>query len=172
MTMTKKIIIIAFAMIFIGFSLAIGIPILRFWGNDVKKATIRLDLKESYNIGDITNVAINIDTKENTINAAEVYLTFDPQYFEVLSVDKAGSFFQIWIDNEPKFSNSNGTISFAGGLPTPGFKGMGKIGSVTIKAKKSGSTQINFTSKSRLLLDDTNGTFVPLRMDSIKVKIK
>ena len=170
--MSKKLSLFLIVILFLIAFLVMGLSYFTRWHDNQSKATVELTSKGRQMAGDIIEVDINIDSKESTINAAEAYLRFDPEYLEVQSVEKTGSFFEIWINNEPKFSNTNGTISFAGGLPTPGFKGKGRIGMLKLKLKKPGNSQIIFEGKSRLLLDDNNGTSIPLRMDSINITIK
>ena len=122
--------------------------------------------------GETVTLPIFIDTAGQTINAAEVYLEFDPAKFEVTSISKDGSFFTIWIKDEPAYSNDDGKISFAGGLPYPGFKGRGQVGTVTIKPKVAPlSTQLVFTTRTQVLLNDGLGTKVPLRMAAIPVEV-
>lgn len=122
--------------------------------------------------GQIVQFDININSHGKNINAAEVYLKFNPKYIKVLSVDKSGSFFELWIPGEPQYSNKTGTASFVGGLPNPGLTGKGKIGTVKAKLLKKGDTQITFTNESQMLLNDGHGTAVPLRLLPIRITIK
>ena len=117
-------------------------------------------------------IPIRISTANFTVNAVEAYLKFDPEYLEIKSIEKDGSILQIWLENQINFSNTEGTISLAGGLPTPGFRGSGVIVKIKAKTLKSGNTQINFTDKSRILLDDGNGTVAPLQLSPTKITIE
>lgn len=155
-------IVIIFSIIFISITI---------WQKNNSQSKILLELKGSHAVSDTAEIDVSIDTKNFTINAAEAYLNFDPKYLEVLSVNTTGSVFKIWIEGEPKFSNSDGTISFAGGLPTPGFKGVDKMGTIKVKFIKKGKTEISFTDKSRMLLNDGEGTEIPLKMEPIQIKI-
>ncbi len=118
------------------------------------------------------HIPIFINTQKYIINAAEIYLRFDPSELQVVSVSKENSFFQLWITGEPKFSNETGEISFAGGLPTPGFSGKGQVGAVEIVAKKPGRHQLSFDGRTRILLNDGLGTAIPLNLRPIKFKVK
>lgn len=122
-------------------------------------------------VGETFSIDVNLETGPKAINAAEVNLKFDPGMIEVVSVDREGSFFQIWIEGQPTFSK-DGTISFAGGLPTPGFKGEGKIGTIKAKALNPGTTSIKFEDKSRMLLDDGEGTEVKLMLEPIEINVR
>ena len=130
--------------------------------NFARKAEISADLPKLIKVNQAITLPIIIDTTGETINAAEIYLKFDSQAIKVESVSKDNSFFELWITDEPKFSNEKGEISFAGGLPTPGFKGKGEIGQIIFIPKKSGWTEISFDSKTRALLNDGKGTAIPL----------
>ena len=137
----------------------------------VPKASISAPTVKS-TAGHQTTVPIEIDTGGRTINAAEVYLKFDPKLIQIESASVEGSVFTIQITGQPKFSNETGEISFAGGVPNPGFKGKGKIGSVTLKASTPAKTQLIFDSKTQALLNDGLGTAIPLQLQPVEVEIK
>lgn len=108
-------------------------------------------------IGDIFTLTLRVSTDSDAINASEARIVFPTQLLEVVNVSKAGSIFALW-PQEPAFSGSGGTISFAGGLPSPGFKGTaGKLITITFRAKNAGTAKINFASGA-VLADDGFGT--------------
>jgi len=111
----------------------------------------------SYSVGDTFSVSVKVNTEGKAINTAEVTLTFDPSVLEVKSISKTGSIFSLWV-SEPTFSNTDGTISFAGGKPSPGYAGSsGNLVIITFKGLTSGGTNVNFSSAS-VLADDGMGT--------------
>ncbi|MDO8522778.1 MAG: cohesin domain-containing protein [bacterium] len=113
----------------------------------------------SYTIGNTFSVEIKLNSGGVAINAADGTLVFNPDKIEVKSISKAGSVFSLWVQ-EPAFSNSLGTIIFAGGKPSPGFTGAsGIIMTITFKAKASGTANLSFASGS-ILADDGLGTNV------------
>ncbi len=116
-------------------------------------------------------VPIIIDTANQTMNAAEIHLTFDPRQVEVVGVGKEKSLIKLWITDQPSFSNAAGTISFAGGVMNPGFKGKGQVGTVTLRSKDPLSTELRFANGTQILLNDGKGTAVPLELAPIKVTI-
>lgn len=146
-----------------------------FWGrgrtNAPRSATISSPAVKSTTGHEVT-VPIEVDTAGQTINAAEVFLKFDPKLVQVTAVDVTGSIFTIQVSGQPKFSNEQGEISFGGGVPNPGFRGRGKIGSVTLTAKNSTQTKLTFDSKTQALLNDGKGTAIPLKLQPIEVDIK
>ena len=121
--------------------------------------------------GHRVKLPIVINTAGQTINAAQIYLKFDPKVVQVESVSKEGSFFTLWVTDQPKFDNKSGHISFAGGIFTPGFHGQGQVGSVTLVAKSATKSQLTFTN-TQVLLNDGQGTAVPLKLDPIQVNIQ
>ena len=59
----------------------------------------------------------------------------------------------------PTYSNSDGTIHFQGGLPTPGIKTSGGvISTVTFRIKAAGKATLRYAATSRVLLNDGAGT--------------
>jgi hypothetical protein len=99
-------------------------------------------------VGSIFKVSLLTDTQSESINSAEATVNFPADLLEVVSVSKINSIFSFWVQ-DPTFSNTNGTISFSGGLPTPGFLGSnGKILEVVFKAKKAGDASLLFSSGS------------------------
>lgn len=139
---------------------------------ETRIATINVDRQEPFAMGESRIIPIMIDTVEDTMNAAEIYINFDPQFVRVETVSQEGSIFKIWINNQPSFSNDNGTITFAGGLPNPGFKGVGQIGAVTLTLLQKKDAKLIFTDKTRMLKNDGEGNFVPLRLEPILLSAK
>ncbi len=113
----------------------------------------------SYGTGKIFSVNVNVESNDQTINAASGVVSFPPDRLEVVSVSKQGSIFSLW-PTEPSFSNSQGTVSFEGIVPNPGYIGTnGKVLAITFKARGSGSANISFSS-GLVLANDGAGTDV------------
>jgi hypothetical protein len=63
---------------------------------------------------------------------------------EVVAINKNASILTMWVE-DPKFSNSSGSITLNGGVPNPGFVGSsGEIVSVVFRAKKTGTASLVF----------------------------
>lgn len=92
------------------------------------------------------SAAISVNTQGKTINNVEAVISFPSNLLEVTSVT-GGSVLSLWVEN-PSFSNSNGTISFNGGAPNPGFSGSGTVANVQFRAKQAGTATLSFTSAS------------------------
>ncbi len=112
----------------------------------------------NYAPGATFTVRMTVNSQGQSINAADGTLKFDPSQLSVVSATRAGSIFNLWV-TEPTFSNSAGTVTFSGGLPS-GYTGSGgNIMSVTFKAKGSGTTKVSITGGS-VLANDGQGTNV------------
>jgi len=119
----------------------------------------------TYTVGNTFLVQVKVNTGGVAINAADGTLIFDPDKLEVRSISKEDSIFTLWVQ-EPIFSNSLGTINFAGGKPSPGFTGAaGTIINITFKARTSGTANVTFASGS-VLADDGKGTNILASMGS------
>lgn len=113
----------------------------------------------SYTVGNTFLVQVKVNTGGVAINAADGTLIFDVDDLEVVSISKTDSVFSLWVQ-EPTFSNSIGTINFAGGKPSPGYTGAaGTIINITFKARTAGTTNVTFAAGS-VLADDGKGTNV------------
>src|SRR3989344_3321439 len=113
----------------------------------------------NFSVGNVFTVNVLVNTENADINNAETTVNFPSGLLEIISISKSGSIFSLWVD-EPTFSNSVGTLSFNGGLPTPGFKGtVGKIISATFRVKRAGSASLVFSSAA-VRANDGYGTDV------------
>src|SRR3989344_2199055 len=111
----------------------------------------------NFSVGNVFTVNVLVNTENADINNAETTVNFPSGLLEIISISKSGSIFSLWVE-EPSFSNSAGTLSLNGGLPTPGFKGAsGKVISATFRVKKAGSASLIFSSAA-IRANDGYGT--------------
>ncbi len=116
-----------------------------------------------YQSGSTFTARVVVNTQGDPINAADGALKFNPQELSVVSVNRSSSIFNLWV-TEPAFSNSAGSISFSGGLPS-GYTGSnGTIMNITFRAIGSGAAKVNFTSGS-VLANDGRGSNVLTSMN-------
>lgn len=121
-------------------------------------------------VGNIVSVKILVNTSGKFINSADGVIQFPKEMLEVLSVNK-GTILSLWVE-EPKFSNYDGTISFNGGLPSPGFTGSnGEILTITLRAKKAGTASFLFGEAS-VRENDGLGTDVLTSKNPLNLKIE
>ena len=111
----------------------------------------------TYTVGNTFLVQVKVNSGGVAINAADATLVFDPDKLEVVKISKSDSIFSLWVQ-EPTFSNALGTITFAGGKPTPGYIGAsGTIITITFRGKTADGVTVNFANGS-VLADDGKGT--------------
>lgn len=102
----------------------------------------------NYKVGQIFKVNVFINSDDASINAAKAEISFPKNILAVKTISKDGSIFSLWFQN-PVFSNSEGKISFGGGIPSPGFKGMsGKVITINFQAKSVGQVKLVFKDKA------------------------
>ncbi len=109
-----------------------------------------------YHIGSTFLVKVKVNSDGTPINAAQSKVLFPQEILEVKSISKAGSIFTLWPE-EPVFSNSEGEVSFKGGIPAPGFTGTDNILTINFQAKKTGQAKVSF-SEAKVLAADGRGT--------------
>lgn len=103
---------------------------------------------QSVSSGNIVSVKVSIGTDGKYINNSDGVIQFPTDLLSVLSVSKSNSIFSLWVE-DPKFSNSDGVITFNGGLPNPGYSGSnGEVLTVTFKTKKPGTASLIFGGTS------------------------
>lgn len=99
-------------------------------------------------VGNFFTITVKANTQDKYINNGEAVIQFPTDLLEVVSISKTSSVFSIWVE-EPSFSNATGSISFNGGVATPGFKGDGgALATITFRAKSEGSAALSFVSGS------------------------
>jgi hypothetical protein len=90
------------------------------------------------------------------VNAVDVTLHFDPEFFSVTSVDRGQSVLTLWTEDPIVGTN---TVTLRGGTYRRGFVGEHKIATIELKAKKTGSSQLS-AADAILLAGDGKGTQV------------
>lgn len=110
----------------------------------------------SLTVGKSTTVSVIVRSPDQALNASQGKVSFPVDKLQVTSVSK-GSLFTYWT-SEPAYSNSNGTVTFGGGLPTPGYKGSGRtVLTITFRAKAVGKATVTYGSGT-ILANDGLGT--------------
>lgn len=112
----------------------------------------------SFFVGGTFDVSVFVNTGGENVNAVEINLKFDPQKIQVASPTAGKSFIEVWV-SQPSYSNTNGTVNFIGGVPTPGINtSAGLISTVTFRAITPGRTEISFLDSTKVLRNDPDGT--------------
>jgi hypothetical protein len=116
---------------------------------------------------------VTVSTNEGAINAAQGTLHYDPAMLRITSISTGRSVFKFW-PVTPAVDEEQGAITFAGGLPTPGYKGeSGLLFTVHVVPKKSANNQELFTwdRSSLVLLNDGLGTPADLSLSAVRVNV-
>ncbi len=133
---------------------------------EVKATSASLYLSPSagdYTVGNTFSIEVKVNSGGVAINAADATLIFETNDLEVVKISKTDSVFSFWVE-EPTYSNTVGTIDFAGGKPSPGYTGsVGTIVNITFKVKTAGMANITFAAGS-ILADDGRGTNILTHM--------
>lgn len=110
-------------------------------------------------VGSTVTVRIVLNSSDQAVNAAEATLQFPANVLQVNSLDQTSSIFTIWVEN-PAYSNSAGTVTFGGGLPTPGYQGTGAtVLDVSFVAQHIGTATLSL-SGAEVTANDGLGTDV------------
>jgi len=124
----------------------------------------------AYEVGSLVTVNVYVSSAAQSLNAASGVISFSTEKLETVSLSKAGSIFNLWVQ-EPAFSNTLGTVNFEGIVLNPGFVGSsGKVISVTFRIKAAGSTRIIFSSGS-VLANDGKGTNILAEMSEANFSV-
>ncbi len=116
-------------------------------------------------------VSVYVNSTNQSLNAVSGTLVYPSDKLEVVSVSKAGSIFNFWVQ-EPSFNNAGGKIMFEGIVLNPGFNGSaGKLINVTFRTKNSGSAKLSFSAAS-VLANDGKGTNILTGTGSATFSIK
>lgn len=124
-----------------------------------KTAEFAIPDKNSYKLGEIFPMKIDIKGIKVPINIVRADIQFDPNSLEVTSISTDNSFANIFIQKD--FNNELGYARLTGGLPSPGFKNpTGTFGTIYFKGKQSGPVEVSFLPTSQVLANDGKGTNV------------
>lgn len=115
-----------------------------------------LPVSGKFEVGQSIQVRVAVDTGGQAINAVEDTISFSKDTLECvnLSKSKSDTILTLWI-KEP--ACSAGQITFAGGVPDPGFTGTGCLFIINFKAKATGDAWVKF-NQAQVLANDGLGT--------------
>lgn len=112
----------------------------------------------TFYVGSTFNVSVFVNTGGSDVNAVRVDLKFDPKKLQVASPTAGRSLISVWI-SQPAYSNVEGTVSFRGGVPSPGINtSSGLISTITFRVIAPGSATVSVLEASQVLLNDGMGT--------------
>lgn len=113
-----------------------------------------------YFVGSTFDVAIVLNTNGQAVNAVQADIRFPADKIQVVNPSASTSFITLWV-SQPSFSNIDGTITFQGGIPSPGITtSNGIVSTVTFRVVAPGPVALSFADTSQVLLNDGQGTDV------------
>ncbi len=110
----------------------------------------------SYGVGQTFSVSVYVASPDQAMNAVSGRVSFPPDELQATALSKSGSIVSLWVQ-EPSLDNAVGQVRFEGIVLNPGFKGTGKVVSITFKVKAVGEARLGFASAS-VLANDGQGT--------------
>jgi len=146
--------------LFLGFSLLIlGLSLFSFPVQAASKSAKLYFLPTSgtYEVGQNFSVRVSVDSGGQAINAVEDVLSYSKNTLRATSISKESTVIALWV-KDPVYNNSIGVISFGGGIPSPGFNGLGRLFRVYFKPIGVGSAWISYSSSAKVLANDGLGT--------------
>lgn len=109
----------------------------------------------TYKVGDTITATIYVESTGQAMNAVSGTVSVPTDSFDIVGVSNSGSIVNFWVQ-EPVRQGTSAT--FEGVVLNPGYSGpAGKIATVTLRAKRTGTGSLSFSSAS-ILANDGKGT--------------
>lgn len=103
------------------------------------------------------DVSIFLNTHGSKINTVDLNLQFSPDTLAIINPSSGTSLISLWTE-PPRYSNTEGTATFSGGIPNGINTESGLLITVTFKAKKPGQGFVKISPLSKILAHDGVGT--------------
>lgn len=123
-----------------------------------KTVSFVIPAEKQYRLGEIFPIKIEITGIEQSINAVQADLGFNPAKLEVVNITTNDSFADIFIQKE--INNDTGYARLTGGIPNPGYfsnSGKGIFGTVYFRGKTPGLARIRYLPSSLVLVNNGHG---------------
>lgn len=112
----------------------------------------------TFSVGSTFEAGVYLNTGGNSVNALRIDLAFPADKLQIVSPTIGKSILSFWV-LQPTFSNTNGTVSFQGGIPAPGINTTdGLISNIVFRVVNIGQATVEIRDSSRVLLSDGKGT--------------
>ena len=122
-------------------------------------------------VGSTITETVWVSSTDQAMNAISGMVSFPADLLQVVSVSTSNSVLSLWVQN-PSFSNDDGTVSWSGIVPNPGYSGSnGQAVSIKFRGKDPGTATITFSSSSQVLANDGNGTDILTDMSPATVTV-
>ena len=107
--------------------------------------------------GSTFEVPVVLDTKGASVNTVAVVVHFDSDKLSVVRPSSDQSIVGLWLE-PPSYDNTHGTAKYVGAIPNGIVTNAGVIGTLTFKAKITGSATLSIRNDSEALLNDGLGS--------------
>ncbi|MBI2984855.1 MAG: hypothetical protein HYY50_04500 [Candidatus Kerfeldbacteria bacterium] len=154
------------------FGLAWWLVPVRLWAQE-SAASLKVSPSSGiFEVGSLVDVSFVLDTGGDAVNAISADVLFPPDKLQVVNPVASTSFVTVWVTS-PTYSNTDGTISFQGGLPNPGIRtNAGVVSTVTFRVKSAGKAIIKYAPTSQVLRNDAEGTNILTATSSAEYTLK
>ncbi len=151
-----------------------------FLPHAVFAATLSIDpASATWGPGDTFIATVRIDNGKDCINAVNVEITYPKDTLRAVDFSRGDSIFSLWAV-EPRIDTNTGIVTFAGGIPG-GYCGriagdaslsnvLGKV-VFTVESAGAQSAPIQFSSASKVYLNDGQGTQADLILEGADIKL-
>lgn len=119
--------------------------------------------------GEAFSLSVSINTAENVVTAAELYITYDKDKLTLESVTP-GTFLPVELVR-PAINNAAGTASMTfGAQPANPPQGSGVLATLNFKALSSGSARVGFGSQTQATgIDETTNVIVGMSSSNVLI---
>ncbi|RJQ14833.1 hypothetical protein C4553_00025 [Candidatus Parcubacteria bacterium] len=118
-------------------------------------------------VGSSRLIELRLDTEGEYINAGEVVVSYQPDFFDAVELYESSSIFDIFITRPVILNNEK---VFLSGGATNAFQGDGLILTTAFVAKKVGQTQIS-ASQAEMIIADGQGSLANLKIEPLTIDV-
>ncbi len=112
---------------------------------------------ETVTEGSTFNISVYLDTEGNSANTIDLTVQFPPDKLAIVSPSGGTSLIQVWLQ-PPTYSNTAGSIHYAGVIPNGVVTASGLVSTITFKALSPGEADVVIAPESSILANDGRGT--------------
>lgn len=111
----------------------------------------------TFTVGSTFTVSVFLNTEGESINTVGTSISFPADKLQLVSPSTGNSIISLWT-SLPQVDNHRGLVTLQGGIPGGIKVSNGVITTLTFRVKSVGTAVIKFTDKSKVLLNDGQGS--------------
>ncbi len=108
-------------------------------------------------VGSTFTVSVLLNTEGESVNTIGTTISFPADKLQLVSPSTGNSIISLWT-SLPQVDNLRGTVTLQGGIPGGIKVSNGVITTLTFRVKSVGTAVVKFTDKSKVLLNDGQGS--------------